>query len=179
MRNRKTVPCVGFFALTFLWVTSVATCCRREGKEQTSMSTEQQMKEAISDAVRTDGDGIYAKRACDTGLRIKNCEVLGRVLMNRNGGVRLYCLEKLSKAERPLVADVLVVALRNEELWKRQEKIGELAAEQVVFEERLRAVVADLLSLKSIEINFGLKPEREELIQKFIPLTTQAAKRDE
>lgn len=167
--NKKTIILgIAFCLICCLFGIGAGKDSESTEVKDVQVPTEQDIQKALADAERVDDDGLHAKRACDLGVRFANAAILSRAIANENIGVRLHCLTRLREVSREIAIEVLLAALRNDKVWIRQQKIGELRSAQAQFEEKFLELAEELLRQTGLQLDLSEETGREKLTKKLL-----------
>ena len=98
-----------------------------------------------TDALKWDDGGTAARAACDLAVKFQDVSVLIAAVGNPLFDVKRYAVQHLPKLDRAQQVAALQHILRDEPLWVRERKIGELIVSQERFASDIRTLLASLL----------------------------------
>lgn len=98
-----------------------------------------------ADALKWDDGGTAARAACDLAVKSQDASVLISAVGNRLYDIKRYSVQCLPKLDRSQQTAALQHILRDEPVWVRERKIGELIVSQERFASDVQALLASLL----------------------------------
>ena len=97
------------------------------------------------DMARFDDGGQAARSACDAAVKLQDVDLLLGGVTNRLYDAKLHCVKSLARFGRPQQLAALSQILRDETLWVKEQKVGELIVSQERFAAEIQSMSAKLL----------------------------------